>query len=62
MPFELGGLDSSTVGSDSTDRESPILVVEPSRVRRSIGEEEVEDTTPEDGESSEDIEDELPSC
>lgn len=50
-----------TVGCDSSDSKSPILIVQPSSVRRSVGQEEVKNTSPNDGDGSEDVEDELPS-
>lgn len=50
-----------SVGSHSGNGERTHVLVEPGSVRRSVGKEEVEDTSPSNGDGSEDDKDELPT-
>lgn len=61
LPVEGGGLDTDTGSGDTLDSHWSVVLSEPLGGRWSVGKEEIEEYTEEDGERSEDVEDELPS-
>jgi hypothetical protein len=58
---EVGGLDTSTVLGDTSYGQGSVFGLEPDSVRRTIRQEKPEDETPNDGDGSQDVEDQLPS-
>ena len=59
LPVEGGSLDTGTVLCNTRDRKRPEVGLEPFGVGWTVGEEEVEDETPGNGDASQDVEDQL---
>jgi hypothetical protein len=60
-PVKGSSLDSNTTGGNSLNSPRSVLGFEPLGSGRSIGEEEEENNTEDHGNSSKDVEDQLPS-